>query len=80
MTGVPSGDLKAYFKEAQSWEQDGRKAAERSKRLAWGVAAAAGVLAVAAVGAVAALAPVAIQGRKALESMSSECLALTTPE
>jgi type IV secretion system protein VirB8 len=57
MTGVPSGDLKAYLKEAQSWEQDGRKAAERSKRLAWTVAAGACVLACIAVGAVAALTP-----------------------
>ena len=57
MTGVPSGDLKAYFEEAQSWQQDERKAAERSKRLAWTVAAGACALAVVAVGAVAALSP-----------------------
>lgn len=57
MTGVPSGDLKAYFEEAKSWSQDRVAAAERSKRLAWTVAACAGLLALAAVGAVAALTP-----------------------
>jgi type IV secretion system protein VirD4 len=57
MTGVSSEDLKGYFKEAQSWDQDRLRAAERSKRLAWTVAGAAGLLACVAVGAVAALTP-----------------------
>jgi type IV secretion system protein VirB8 len=57
MTGVPSGDLKAYFGEAKRWDQDRLAAAQRSKRLAWSVAAGAGLLALAAVGAVAALTP-----------------------
>jgi type IV secretion system protein VirB8 len=57
MTGVPSGDLKAYFEEAKRWDQDRLAAAQRSKRLAWTVAGCAGVLALAAVGAVAALTP-----------------------
>ena len=57
MTGVPSGELKAYFDEARRWDEDRLAAARRSKRLAWTVAAGAGVLALAAVGAVAALAP-----------------------
>lgn len=57
MTGVTGGDLKAYFEEAKRWDQDRLAAAERSKRLAWVVAACAGVLAFAAVGAVAALTP-----------------------
>jgi type IV secretion system protein VirB8 len=57
MTGVPSSDLKAYFEESKSWEQDRLASALRSKRLAWTVAAGACVLAVAAVGAVAALTP-----------------------
>ena len=57
MIGVTDGDLKTYFEEARSWEQDRLKAAERSKRLAWTVACAAGALAVVAVGAVAALTP-----------------------
>jgi type IV secretion system protein VirB8 len=57
MTGVTSGDLKGYFEEAKRWDQDRLAAAQRSKRLAWSVAAAAGVLALAAVGAVAALTP-----------------------
>ena len=57
MTGVASSDLKAYFAEAESWDRDRLKAAERSKRLAWTVAAGACALAVAGVGAVAAMAP-----------------------
>jgi type IV secretion system protein VirB8 len=55
MTGAP--DLKGYFDEAKSWNADRLRAAERSRRLAWGVAAFAGLLATVAVGAVAALAP-----------------------
>lgn len=55
MTGAP--DLKAYFDEGKSWNADRLKAAERSRRLAWGVAAFAGLVATVAVGAVAALAP-----------------------
>jgi type IV secretion system protein VirB8 len=55
MTGAP--DLKTYFDEAKSWNADRLRAAERSRRLAWGVAAFAGVLATVAVGAVAALSP-----------------------
>ncbi len=57
MTGVPSGDLKVYFEEAKRWDQDRLASAQRSKRLAWAVAASAGALALAAVGAVAALTP-----------------------
>lgn len=57
MSGVLSGDLKAYFAEAKSWEQDRLLAARRSQRLAWTVAAGAGLLAVAAVTAVATLTP-----------------------
>ena len=57
MSGVASRDLKAYFAEARSWDQDRLAAAERSKRLAWMVAAAASALAVVSVAAVAALSP-----------------------
>jgi type IV secretion system protein VirB8 len=57
MTGVLGDDLKGYFEEAKRWDQDRLAAAERSKRLAWSVAAFAGVLALAAIGAVAALTP-----------------------
>ena len=57
MTGVPSGDLKGYFEEARRWDQDRLASAQRSKRLAWTVAACSGALAVVAVGAVAALTP-----------------------
>lgn len=57
MTGVTANELKGYFEEARSWDQDRLAAAQRSKRLAWTVAAGASVLAVAAVSAVVALAP-----------------------
>lgn len=57
MTGVPTTDLKGYFEEAKRWDQDRWAAAERSKRLAWTVAACACVLATVAVGTVAALTP-----------------------
>lgn len=50
-------DLKAYFDEAKSWDADRLRAAERSRRLAWGVAGFAALVATVAVGAVAALAP-----------------------
>ncbi len=55
MTGAPG--LKGYFDEAKSWNADRLRTAERSRRLAWGVAAFAGLVATVAVGAVAALAP-----------------------
>jgi type IV secretion system protein VirB8 len=50
-------DLKTYFEEAKRWDQDRLAAAERSRRLAWTVAAGAGALAIAAVVAVVALTP-----------------------
>ena len=50
-------DLKAYFAEAASWDHDRLIAANRSKRLAWLVAAIAGGLAITGVAAVAMLAP-----------------------
>lgn len=50
-------DLKAYFAEAESWDRERFVAANRSKRLAWTVAAVASGLAVCGIGAVAALAP-----------------------
>ncbi|MGA0608345.1 virB8 family protein [Phenylobacterium sp. VNQ135] len=54
---VAGPDLKAYFAESRSWEADRVRSAERSRKLAWMVAAGAGGLAAVAVGAVAALAP-----------------------
>ncbi|ACG78763.1 Type IV secretory pathway, component VirB8 [Phenylobacterium zucineum HLK1] len=57
MTGVPSPDLKAYFAEARSWDADRLRQANRSRRVAWSVAAGASALATAAVCAVAALSP-----------------------
>ena len=57
MTGVPADDLKGYFEEARRWDQDRVQAANRSKKLAWTVAAIASGLAVASIAAVAALAP-----------------------
>lgn len=50
-------DLKGYFAEAKGWNADQLRSAERSRRLAWGVAAFASIVATVAVGAVAALAP-----------------------
>jgi len=50
-------DLKGYFAEAKSWNADQIRSAERSRRLAWGVAVFASIVATVAVGAVAALAP-----------------------
>jgi type IV secretion system protein VirB8 len=50
-------DLESYFQNARRWEQDMLLSAQRSKRLAWTVAAVASALAVVSVGAVAALAP-----------------------
>lgn len=50
-------DLKAYFAEAASWDHDRLIAANRSKRLAWTVAAIASGLAITGVAAVAMLTP-----------------------
>jgi type IV secretion system protein VirB8 len=50
-------DLKAYFAEAASWDHDRLIAANRSKRLAWVIAAIASGLATTGVAAVAMLTP-----------------------
>lgn len=50
-------DLKAYFAEAASWDHDRLIAVNRSRRLAWTVAAVSAALATASVLAVAMLAP-----------------------
>jgi len=50
-------DLKAYFAEAASWGLERLQAANRSKRLAWAIAATASALAITSVAAVAMLAP-----------------------
>lgn len=50
-------DLKAYFAEAASWDRERLQAANRSKRLAWAIAATASALAITSVAAVAMLAP-----------------------
>ena len=56
--GVTNGeDLKAYFAEAASWDHDRLIAANRSKRLAWTIAAIASGLAITGVAAVAMLTP-----------------------
>jgi type IV secretion system protein VirB8 len=57
MTGVPSPELRTYFAEARSWDQDRLRAAEQSRRLAWVVASISSGLALAAVAAVAVLTP-----------------------
>ena len=54
---VEAGDLKNYFERARLWEQDLLLSAQRSRRLAWSVAAAASVIAIISIGAVAALTP-----------------------
>lgn len=57
-SGVTDGeDLKAYFAEAASWDHDRLIAANRSKRLAWTIAAIASGLAITGVAAVAMLTP-----------------------
>lgn len=57
-SGVTNGqDLKAYFAEAASWDHDRLIAANRSKRLAWTIAAIASGLAITGVAAVAMLTP-----------------------
>jgi type IV secretion system protein VirB8 len=56
--GVTDGqDLKAYFAEAASWDHDRLIAANRSKRLAWTIAATASGLAITGVASVAMLTP-----------------------
>src|SRR5829696_453788 len=54
---VEAGDLKSYFAQARTWEQDRLLAAYRSQRIAWVTAGVASLLAVVSVGAVAALTP-----------------------
>ena len=49
--------LESYLREAQSWELDRARRAERSGKVAWIVAAAAAVIAVLAVAAVSGLTP-----------------------
>lgn len=57
-SGATDGqDLKAYFAEAASWDHDRLIAANRSKRLAWTIAAIASGLAITGVAAVAMLTP-----------------------
>jgi type IV secretion system protein VirB8 len=57
MSGVTADSLKEYFERARTFDQQRQQSAERSRRLAWAVAAAASGLAMASVLAVAALAP-----------------------
>src|SRR5436190_11975016 len=57
MTGVPTPDLKTYFAEARSWDEERLRVAEPSRRLAWAAAGLASLLATAAVAAVALLTP-----------------------
>ncbi|MBM3552099.1 MAG: virB8 family protein [Alphaproteobacteria bacterium] len=54
---IRTDELQTYFDNARRWEQDLLLAAQRSKRIAWFVAASACALAIVSVGAVAALAP-----------------------
>lgn len=52
-----AAELNDYLAQAQGWELDRARRAERSAKVAWGVAAFAGVVALAAVVAVAGLTP-----------------------
>jgi type IV secretion system protein VirB8 len=54
---IRADELQSYFDNARRWEQDLLLSAQRSKRIAWIVAASACALAIVSVGAVAALAP-----------------------
>ncbi len=55
--GVRDGVHQTYYGEARSWAQDSQAARERSRRLAWGLAAAAVTIAVLEALALIALAP-----------------------
>lgn len=57
MSIVKKDELKTYFAEAESWNDNRIQAAQRSRTLAWLVAGVASCAAIVAVGAVAALAP-----------------------
>ncbi|PTQ58720.1 type IV secretion system protein VirB8 [Sphingomonas aurantiaca] len=57
MGAVKAEDKEKYYETSRTWEYDRMRAAIQSKRLAWGVAAAACTLAVASVAAVAMLSP-----------------------
>jgi len=57
MTGAPLPDLEVYFAEARRWDEDRLASAERSRRLAWALAAGGLGLALASVIAVATLTP-----------------------
>ena len=57
MKRAAAAELGDYLAQAQSWELDRAQRAERSARLAWGVAAFSGIVALVAVAAVAGLTP-----------------------
>ncbi|WP_374469600.1 virB8 family protein [Phenylobacterium sp.] len=57
MSGVPSEDLRTYFAQARTWDQDRLRQARNSARLAWTLAAAAGAFAVTGAFAISALTP-----------------------
>lgn len=57
MSGITSDGLKDYFERARTFDQQRQIAAERSRKLAWGVATAAASIAIAAALGLAALAP-----------------------
>lgn len=57
MPGIQTPDLKAYFAEAKTWDQDRMKSAMRSRNLAWIVATLGVAAGLAGVVSVAALTP-----------------------
>lgn len=57
MPGIVADDLKAYFDRSRTFDQQRLASAERSRRLAWGIAGLSSLAAITATLAVAALAP-----------------------
>ena len=72
MGAVKAEDKEKYYETSRTWEYDRMRAAIQSKRLAWGVAAAACTLAVASVAAVAMLSPLKTRRRQSL-TISTTC-------
>lgn len=57
MAGVPMPELKKYFADARTWDQDRIDGAYRSQRRAWICVGVSSVLNIVAIGAIAALTP-----------------------
>lgn len=55
--GVFGADLKKYFADAKSWDEERLRTAKRSQRIAWGLGGLGALAGIVGLGAVAALAP-----------------------